>query len=60
MKYYSPVYELLYQCEQKGMYLKGWDLMNEADILDTCLSFLQAKGVMSFGPGNYNSTAESN
>ena len=42
MEYHSPVYELLYRCEQMGMRLpRGWDLMPENAVLDVCCAFIR-------------------
>jgi hypothetical protein len=41
MEFHSPVYELLYRCEQMGMRLpRGWDLMPADAVLDACRAFL--------------------
>jgi len=46
MEFHSPVYELLYRCEQWGMRLpRGWDIMAEASILQACRAFLEANRV---------------
>jgi hypothetical protein len=44
MEYFSPVYELVYRCEQMGMrFPHGWDLMPEVAILESCRAFLEVK-----------------
>ena len=42
MEFHSPVYELLFTCEQMGLHLpKAWDLMSEPDLMVVCKSFLE-------------------
>lgn len=42
MEFSSPVYELLYKCEQMGMHNPDkWGLMREPDILEMCQKFLK-------------------
>jgi hypothetical protein len=43
MIFSSPVYKLAYDCEMKGMHLKGWDLIPKDHILKLCLNFLEVK-----------------
>jgi uncharacterized protein YbdZ (MbtH family) len=44
MEYFSPVYELLYRCEQMGMRLpRGWDLMPADAVLEACRDFFEVK-----------------
>jgi hypothetical protein len=50
MEFCSPVYELLYKCEQMGMKPpKNWDLMYEVDILQACQKFLQRGDIRGSG-----------